>query len=262
MNDYLEFAKGLAQEAGEIMLQHFQVGVAKEAKKHEGDTPVTVADTAINRMVIEKVKQHYPAHAIIGEEESHKMEGAEFSWVCDPIDGTIPYVIGMPTNMFSLALVDSKDGQPVVAVAHDPYMKRTYWATKNGGAFLNDLPISVNTIGDMGQALIGGSSVRSTVVKNAEYRAAIWAACYRPIIVNCTMYEAMLVAAGQIAATVYVGAGCHDIVSAKLIVEEAGGRVADVFGDEQRYDQPIRGAVVSNGRVHNELVALAKEYKM
>ncbi len=260
ITEQLDFAKGLAQEAGEIMLHHFQVGVANEAKVHEGNTPVTVADTAINSLVIEAIRGQYPAHAVIGEEESFGQEDAEYTWVCDPIDGTIPYVMGVPTNVFSLALV-GKDGQPVVAVVYDPYMKRKYWATKNGGAFLDDLPISVNQVGEISEAYIGGSGGRSNVLKAAEFKGAVIAACYRPMILSCVMYEAMLVASGQMAATVFPGAGCHDAVSAKLIVEEAGGKVTDVFGNEQRYDKPIKGAIISNGLVHDELVSMANKYK-
>src|SRR6185369_16230217 len=120
MDEYLQFARGLADQAGAIMLEHFQVGVAKRDKAEADNTPVTIADTQINRLVIEAVRAKHPTHAVIGEEESHPADGVEFTWVCDPIDGTIPYTMGIPTNLFSLALVDG-EGQPVVAVVYDPY---------------------------------------------------------------------------------------------------------------------------------------------
>ena len=259
MTEQLDFAKGLADEAGEVMLQYFQVGVANETKALEGNTPVTLADKAINSMVIEAIKKQYPDHAVIGEEESHRQDNAEYTWVCDPIDGTIPYVMGVPTNVFSLAMVN-KEGQPVVAVVYDPYMKRKYWAIKGGGAFMNDQPIKVNGISEMSEAYIGGSGGRSNVLKASEFKGAVIAACYRPLILSCVIYEAMLVATGQIAATVFPGAGAHDTATAKLIVEEAGGKVTDVFGNEQRYDEPVKGAVMSNGTIHDKLIALAAEY--
>lgn len=261
MTEQLEFAKNLADEAGVIMLQHFQVGVANEAKALEGNTPVTIADTAINSMVIEAIKKQYPEHAIIGEEESHVQDKAEYTWVCDPIDGTIPYVMGVPTNVFSLAMVDS-EGSPVVAVVYDPYMNRKYWATKDGGAFMNDAPIHVNAIGDMSEAYIGTSGSRSNTVKAVEFKAAVIKGAYRPVMLNCAIYEAMLVATGQMAATVYLGFGAHDVATSKLIVEEAGGKVTNVFGEEQRYDQDVKGVIVSNGAIHDTLVKLADEYKM
>ena len=58
------------------------------------------------------------------------------------------------------------------------------------------------------------------------------------------------------------GSGTHDAASAKLIVEEAGGRVTNLFGEEQRYDRTIDGAIISNGQIHEVIVNLAKEYKV
>ena len=63
------------------------------------------------------------------------------------------------------------------------------------------------------------------------------------------------------AASVYLGKGAHDGAAAKLIVEEAGGKATDVFGDDQRYDEPIRGVILSNGKVHDPLVDLAGQYR-
>ena len=79
--------------------------------------------------------------------------------------------------------------------------------------------------------------------------------------VGSTTHAAALVARGEFVASVFVGAKGKnvDIAAAKVIVEEAGGKVTDLFGREQRYDQDIRGAIVSNGVVHEELVQAMKE---
>lgn len=259
--EYLEFAKALADEAGLIMLKHFKVGVANQPKEHEGNTPVTIADTAINSMVIEAIRNQYPTHTVIGEEESSRKDNAEYTWVCDPIDGTIPYVMGVPTNVFSIAMVDA-DGHPVVAVVFDPYMNRKYWATKGGGAFMNGQAIHVNTQANLSHAYVGMSGSRSKIIKPIEFKSTLTAACYRPVILNCAIYEAMLVGCGQMAASIYIGSGAHDVATSKLIVEEAGGTVTSVFGKEQRYDQPVEGVIISNGTLHSTLVELADSFKV
>jgi len=46
----------------------------------------------------------------------------------------------------------------------------------------------------------------------------------------------------------------------KVIVEEAGGLVTDLNGKEQKYNQPINGAIVSNGIMHNQIVELVKNH--
>ena len=45
-----------------------------------------------------------------------------------------------------------------------------------------------------------------------------------------------------------------------MIVEEAGGTVTDLFGNKQKYDESINGAVVSNGKIHNEVTETVKKY--
>jgi myo-inositol-1(or 4)-monophosphatase len=259
MEEYLTFAKYLALKSGEIMKAHFVVGVDRQTK---GDsTPVTIADTTINKIVIDSIKEKYPKHSVIGEEDSLGVFNSEYVWVCDPIDGTIPYTFGIATNVFSIALVSSDDGQPKVAVVYDPYMGRMYSAVKGQGAFLNDKKIEVNKINSISDGVIGMSGTKSSIVDAQGIKGALIYACWRPLILNCVIYEAMLVATGQIIASVFPGDTVHDIVTAKLIVEEAGGRVTDMFGGEQRYDKPINGAVISNGLVHEQIVKIVNKHK-
>ncbi len=49
-----------------------------------------------------------------------------------------------------------------------------------------------------------------------------------------------------------------DIAAVKVIVEEAGGKVTDLFGNGQRYDESINGAIISNGKVHDEVIKTIK----
>ena len=69
-------------------------------------------------------------------------------------------------------------------------------------------------------------------------------------------------ASGDFAAAIYPGTkhkNC-DIAAAKVIVEEAGGKVTDLFGGEQRYDGDINGALISNGTVHAEALEIIKKH--
>ena len=148
------------------------------------------------------------------------------------------------------------------AVVYDPFLKKMYWATKNGGAFENGLPLQVNSTRSLEEALIGNSGRSSVVVDAPQFKAYLYAHCYRPVILHSFIYEAMLVASGKIAATVLTGSGAHDAASVKLIVEEAGGKVTDLFGGEQRYDGHIKGSIASNGSIHQEIVEVASRHRL
>ena len=110
----LDFAKALALEAGEIMRKYFRSDRLGTVQKDDL-TPLTVADTAINDLVIERVQHEFPEHGVLGEEASYE-PNRQWIWVVDPIDGTSPYSCGIPISTFSLALVNKKDGQPYVSV--------------------------------------------------------------------------------------------------------------------------------------------------
>ena len=72
----------------------------------------------------------------------------------------------------------------------------------------------------------------------------------------------MCIASGDFTMAIFPGTkhkNC-DIAAAKVIVEEAGGKVTDLFGNEQRYDKSINGAVISNGKIHKEVIDLMKKY--
>jgi fructose-1,6-bisphosphatase/inositol monophosphatase family enzyme len=255
MNDYLEFAKDLAQRAGDVMLEHFQPGIEREIKSDA--TPVTIADTSINKMVIDAVEEKYPDHSVMGEEESSEVTTTEFLWVCDPIDGTIPYTLGIPTSLFSIALVHN--GESIVGVLYDPYTKRMFTAVKGGGAQLNGESIRVNNeVAPMGYVTL--PTMQYGITNTANLVADAMNMGIRSFSLCCITYEAMLVATGQITGSIFPGKTPWDIAAVKVVVEEAGGKVTDLYGNNQSYDRPIKGAIVSNGQMHDELVTLASKH--
>ena len=72
----------------------------------------------------------------------------------------------------------------------------------------------------------------------------------------------MCIASGDFSLAIFPGTkhkNC-DIAAVKVIVEESGGIVTDLFGKEQRYDESINGAIISNGKVHNEVIGIIKKY--
>ena len=71
----------------------------------------------------------------------------------------------------------------------------------------------------------------------------------------------MCVANGEFTFAIFPGTkhkNC-DIAAVKVIVEEAGGKVTNLFGEEQRYDKDLKGAIISNGKVHDKVLNIIKE---
>lgn len=257
--EYLNFAKGIAIKAGEIMLKYFKQDNDSSYKLNK--TIVTIADKEINEYLIQEVKKQYPTHSVDGEEEIYG-QGKEYVWVCDPIDGTAMYARHIPIAVFSLALV--KEGKPILGVVYDPFTDNLYSAIEGQGAYQNEQKILVNDIllEDMRSVshydMWPGRKYNIYNVIKELGEKSYW------IGIGSIIRACMAVASGEFTAAIFPGTtrkNC-DIAAVKIIVEEAGGKVTDLFGNEQRYDQDINGAVISNGIVHEQIISVIKKYNL
>ena len=261
MEQYLEFAKSLAKEAEEIALKYFSFEVESTWKKD--NSPLTIADTEINDLVIRRINETYPDHSIHGEEKSDKKLGSKFIWVCDPIDGTMPFSCGLPIFTFSLALVDQSNGEPLLGLVNDPIMKNMYWAYKNGGAYRNDkkILVSQNTTLLNTYLNIDGSGKNLNYSPLPLLKLLDEKKC-KVMKLLSVIYGGIQVANGKFVGTVFYGPYPHDVAALKIIIEEAGGKVTDLNGEERRYDQDGLGCIASNGILHDEILECVKAGKL
>lgn len=256
MKEYLDFAIEIANKAKEIMNKYFNQENISSYKNDK--TIVTIADKEINDYLIKRVKETYPEHSVDGEED--QFGESKMVWVCDPIDGTAMFARHIPVSVFSLALVI--DGVSTVGVVYDPATDYLYTAVKGEGAYLNGKPMHVSDI-----ELDDMRSVSNfDMWPEAEYNVfdvfkKLGEKTYF-VGLGSVIHAAMCVASGEFNLAIYPGTkhkNC-DIAAVKVIVEEAGGKVTDLFGNEQRYDEDINGAVMSNGIVHQEVIDTIKKY--
>lgn len=248
----LMVAKMIAEMAGEITLTYFDGDQQVEYKSD--NTPVTIADTKINDLVIAELQKHF-TDGIIGEEKSTTDYGSGRKWICDPIDGTMGFTWGVPTSMFSLALV--LDGEPVLGVAYDPYLRAMYSAVKGQGAFYNNTPLHVSTGTLAGNVFAVGAGVikrepELTFVQKLSTAGARLANFSSAVRKGC------LVARGKFTGYAGLDAGAHDIAAIHCIVTEAGGKVTDLDGSPLNYTKPFHGVIVTNGIIHDHIVDLLR----
>lgn len=255
-NEYLEFAKDIAYKAGEIMIKYFKEDNCASYKYDQ--TIVTKADTEINHYLVNRVKEMFPTHSVDGEEE--QFGNSNYIWVCDPVDGTAMYARHIPIAVFSLALV--VEGNPIVGVVYDPFTDRLYSAIKGKGAYCNNEPIHVNNKSFDNMKTVGHYDMWSEaeydiydVMKELSKKSYF-------VSIGSITHASIYVAAGDFIAAIFPGSKRKhcDLAAAKVIVEEAGGKVTDFFGNEQRYDKDINGAVISNGILHDEIISTIKKY--
>jgi myo-inositol-1(or 4)-monophosphatase len=149
-------------------------------------------------------------------------------WVVDPIDGTREFVQGLPEYAVAAALVE--DGQPLLAVVHNPATGDVLCAARGGGAWRNGARVRVSE----SRRLLGSRS------ESGQGEFAPFAAEWDVVPMGSIQLKLALVAAGEAGVTLSRGPKHEwDVCAGALIVAEAGGRVSDVFGAALRYNQPF-----------------------
>lgn len=247
-----KFLAQLSNEANKIMLKHFSpAGIHAEIK--EDMSPVTEADLEINRMVIEKIKENYPDYEVLAEEISTDTSKSNKLFVIDPLDGTQMFAIGAPMFGFSADVV--KDGCSIAGVLSNPIVKRTLIAEKGKGAYLVETAekIKVSEKDILDKAFINSGWKESRISSLLHESGA------RTPVVYSICEAASLVALGGFEGVVFTGHFPHDVAALKVVVEEAGGKVTDIHGNEQRYDQEVHGVIITNGKLHTKLLEIVKK---
>ncbi len=276
----------LASRCGEIMLKNFQLGMKKEWKSDE--TPLTASDEDINKLVLAGIGLSHPKVRVIGEEGSNDVTDAEYTVLCDPVDGTIPFCLGIPVSAFCISVI--KGNEPLVAVIYDPFQKRMWVAEKGKGCQLHtglDCDIAEESpdpsyapSNDWFPCLMGSGKPVTVSKHPTVHRSNIcmvwWKGSDYELHDVCKglmdagakwmnpcsiAYFGGLVASGELQATIFPGKNGWETAAMQLIVEEAGGKVTDIYGKPMQYGPKgeIRGHIISNGLIHDELVAIVKK---
>ncbi len=256
LQEYLEFAKDLAGEAGKIMTHYYELD-EKGVQIKQDQTPVTQADKEINSLVIERVKNKYPFHGVLGEEESFNLQ-SRYLWIVDPLDGTGDFTNRTPGFVFSAALVER--GELRVGLVFDPIAGRMLFALKGKGAYENNRKICVsNNLPDrlkVDSWLAGG--IENSIWKNPQSAAK----ANRLLVSNKAVelydipvaYAIARVANGDFDAMLSTIKTPWDVAAGCLIAEEAGAKVTDLYGASvARWDKEANGIMVAPPKVHQYL---------
>jgi histidinol phosphatase-like enzyme (inositol monophosphatase family) len=127
----LAFGNYLADCARKIALRYFRTPLDITLKTDE--SPVTVADREIEHILRLAIQERYPNHGIIGEE--YGRTPGKSSWIVDPIDGTIGFIMGNPLFGTLIGFLDS--GEPLIGLIDVPAMRERWVGDSKATLFYN-----------------------------------------------------------------------------------------------------------------------------
>lgn len=229
----LAFARELAQAAGSAILPHFRAAIPVEDKGGTaGYDPVTVADRAAESAIREHIAARYPDHGIRGEEHGWQRGSSAHTWVIDPIDGTRSFIMG---QLHWATLIALNDGtQPVLGVAHQPFVGETFFALAGGPAEWSRgserRVLATRACPDLAQAIVATTDPRHfrSPRQQAAYAAVTAGAKLVRYGGDCYCYT--LLAMGLTDVVIETGLQAYDIQALMPLIEAAGGVVTDWAG--------------------------------
>lgn len=228
----LEFLKRMATEAGALALEYQHKGVSAENK--DDDSPVTAADKACEKLLVEAIMREFPNDGILGEEGANKESKNGRRWIVDPIDGTRDYVRGIP--LWAILIGLEQDGKVVAGVAHSPAQNQLCWASAGGGTFSNGEQVRVSTITSPSQAVLCFNGFHKANVAAMGQPLLNWTGKFWAVRGLGGAMDAMLVAMGKADVWVEPNAKPWDFAALKILVEEAGGRFGAFNGQNSIYE--------------------------
>lgn len=247
----LDFAIDIARRAGALLLEGL-----KSQPRIELKSPfevVTDMDRASEQLILSAIRAEFPGHAILAEESGGAFDGAQPTWLIDPLDGTNNYAHGFPCFAVSLALWAEQ--QPLLGVVYDPLRDELFSASAGGGAYCNDRPLQVSRVTTLGAALVSTGfpyNYASSASNNLREFDRVQARCQGVRRAGAAALDLAYVAMGRLDAHWEIDLKPWDTGAAALILREAGGRLSDKCGGPwQIHDEWL---IASNGHIHDELV--------
>jgi histidinol-phosphatase len=263
LRGWVDAALGWCDVADAIALRWFRQNPVTTRKPDRSF--VTEADTAVERLIRERIADAFPGHGVVGEEYGAEGTAASVRWIVDPIDGTHNFLRGIP--VFGTLLGVERDGELQAGIISAPAMGARWYAWRGGGAW---------AAGPFAGADRSGSPrrLRVTAIDRLDEAQVIYASTQEIIgggqapgfsrMLQSAWRERGfgefwgygLVAEGAAEVMLEVGLKIWDIAAPAVLVEEAGGRVTDVQG---RRILDGGTTLATNGALHEDVVRILAE---
>lgn len=246
----LEFALNLVREAGQAVIKN-ERGVLSDTKEKG---PLAEGDLLSHKIISEKIKQNFPGHILISEENEQSQEIGRETWVCDPICGTYNYLRGIP--YFAVGLSYLKNGERELGIVYNPAREEMFFAVKGAGAYLNGERIQVGGKEKLGEAVVNFNSNFSSPEGCSKGKELFSRLC-PPVVARLRLTESAnldlaYVACGRYDAYLHPLDKIWDKTAGKILVEEAGGIVLD-FSQEDVYSPFGKGVIATNKKLMKPL---------
>ncbi|MBW6515247.1 MAG: inositol monophosphatase [Candidatus Cloacimonetes bacterium] len=214
---------------------------------------VTQLDTEIENFLKEELSRILPGSVFLAEETDPKLKDTEKLWIIDPIDGTTNFVHGFPFVAISVALQIS--GELTHGFVYNPFMNEFFAATRNEGSFLNGKCIRVSKVQRLSEALLATGfayNFKTASENNIRFFEHFQSKCHGIRRPGSAALDLCYVAKGVFDGFWEWYLNPWDVAAGILIVEEAGGKITDLYGIDHLFTSD--NILVTNSALHNQML--------
>lgn len=264
LSEILDFAIALSLEAGRFIMPLWK----NVAVDHKADgSEVTAADRGAEQLLLKRIVERYPDHAILGEEFGGEQErDAEHLWLLDPVDGTASFAVGLP--LFGTLIGYVRRGAACVGVIGAHALNETLYAAAGQGCWYQrgrQTPKRVRSsaVSDPAAAFVVSTTLEHTDMDPCDPRPSVCLSrLYREArrfrwSGDCINYA--LLCQGSVDVALDTRMNPWDIAAVAPCVREAGGVLTSLNGNEDVVWQPDLVAS-ANPRLHDKVLQLLKPW--
>lgn len=236
MINYQNFISESLQKATKVAKANFGK-VSSITKPEDNNQVLTKTDLEIGQVLIAAIEKKFPGHNIIDEEAGVIHKNSDFTWVIDPIDGTSNFASASPLYGCMFGLLH--ENKPVAGGIALPYFSEIFTASSGSGAFCNGKRIHVSNEKRLSDCLVAygidGHSDEPEFTREEGKILAEIVLHIRNLRTSNSVFDIALVAKGSYGAFLNRTSKVWDNVAQQIIIEEAGGKYTNFFGDPIDY---------------------------
>ena len=242
-----------AYKSADILRSKF--GHISRIEKKEAAEIVTEADFESERQIIDCIRSKYPEHTILSEEGGLEKSASEYTWIVDPLDGTVNFAHRVPIFCISIAL--AIQNVVVLGIILNPVNGELFSAIKDQGADLNGKPIKVSSTKMVSESLLatGFPYNKQGILKPLMTRYQNCLSVAQGVRrIGSAALDLCYVACGRFEAFWEQNLRAWDTAAGALLITEAGGTVTTF--SNRPYTPDKNEILATNGHIHHEMISL------
>lgn len=255
-----EIAIKAIMKAGSIIKKYFcKTGYTLKGRGN----PVTIADIKSQETIIREIKDVFPDHKFIAEENGLKKIRGERLWILDPLDGTVNYAHGYPHCAISLAYIVK--GEILLGFIYNPIKDDFFYAIKGKGAFLNGNKIHVSNVKSIKDSLLATGFAYDRAEK-ADFYCSFYSDFMKISHdirrAGAASLDMAWTACGRLDGYWEFNLKPWDVAAGVLLLSEAGGKVSDFKGKSLLSIDILswgKETLCSNGLLHNQMLDIIRK---